>query len=268
MSGADADGTPSQAYLLLENAKKSNNLGPLLRCAAAYGISNVLAVGFSKCSVEGSHGAAKYIDIVAFPTVEQAIASLQEKEKSVSIVGILGGLPIISSETTTKMARDSLAVYEDRVTGCVQIFSENSYLHEKSSIMESHSYPISSRPFDKDKDHCFVLCKQKRGLTLSLARVCEKFIHVPHIDIGEEPADNRALLDIQSCLSITLHHFSEWAGRDERTFEGSKFQWNRTYLDRDAIQNHLIREERRRERDIASQEARNYFIGFYGDGDY
>lgn len=40
-------------YLLLENLRKSNNLGPILRCASAFGITTVIAVGYAKCAVEG-----------------------------------------------------------------------------------------------------------------------------------------------------------------------------------------------------------------------
>lgn len=42
-------------FLLLENPSKSNNLGPILRCASAFGILNVIAIGYSKCAVEGKN---------------------------------------------------------------------------------------------------------------------------------------------------------------------------------------------------------------------
>ena len=40
-------------FILLENPSKGNNLGPILRCAIAFGINTVVAVGYEKCSVEG-----------------------------------------------------------------------------------------------------------------------------------------------------------------------------------------------------------------------
>lgn len=40
-------------YLLMENKSKSNNLGPILRCATAFGIETMIVVGYSKCSTEG-----------------------------------------------------------------------------------------------------------------------------------------------------------------------------------------------------------------------
>jgi tRNA G18 (ribose-2'-O)-methylase SpoU len=42
-----------EIFLLLENLTKSNNLGPILRCATAFGIRAVIAVGYAKCSTEG-----------------------------------------------------------------------------------------------------------------------------------------------------------------------------------------------------------------------
>jgi tRNA G18 (ribose-2'-O)-methylase SpoU len=51
-SGSDHEARP-RIYLLLENPSKSNNLGPILRCASAFGIVTIVAIGFSKCAVEG-----------------------------------------------------------------------------------------------------------------------------------------------------------------------------------------------------------------------
>ena len=50
----DTSSTFPSLYLLLENPRKSNCLGPILRCASAFGIRTVVAVGYDKCSVEGS----------------------------------------------------------------------------------------------------------------------------------------------------------------------------------------------------------------------
>eukprot|EP00957_Ditylum_brightwellii_P016318 1227043-Ditylum_brightwellii.AAC.1 len=80
-----------QCYLLLENPKKSNNLGPILRCAAAYAVDQVIFVGYEKCSTDGSHGAAKHVSIVAFPTFDQAVQYLRKKCDCTSFVGLLGG---------------------------------------------------------------------------------------------------------------------------------------------------------------------------------
>ena len=42
-----------ELFLLLENCSKGNNLGSILRCASAFGITTIVAIGFSKCSVQG-----------------------------------------------------------------------------------------------------------------------------------------------------------------------------------------------------------------------
>jgi hypothetical protein len=59
--------------LLLENSRKNNNWGPVLRCASAFGIQTVVFVGFATCCVRGSHGADQHVEIIAFPTVRQAV---------------------------------------------------------------------------------------------------------------------------------------------------------------------------------------------------
>jgi tRNA G18 (ribose-2'-O)-methylase SpoU len=45
---------PPIIYGLIENPQKNNNLGPFLRCACAFGVDLVVAIGYDKCSVEGS----------------------------------------------------------------------------------------------------------------------------------------------------------------------------------------------------------------------
>ena len=92
-SSSSPSATPCQFYLLLENSRKSNNLGPILRCAAAFGIHTVVAVGYDKCSVDGSHGASKHVRIIAFPLAEQAAAFLREECQCQSLIGLLGCLP-------------------------------------------------------------------------------------------------------------------------------------------------------------------------------
>ena len=46
-------GLQNRLYLLLENPGKPNNLGSILRCASAFGIRTIVAIGSDKCSVEG-----------------------------------------------------------------------------------------------------------------------------------------------------------------------------------------------------------------------
>lgn len=50
---SDSEQHLPQLFLLLENSSKGNNLGSILRCASAFGITTVVAIGFSKCSVQG-----------------------------------------------------------------------------------------------------------------------------------------------------------------------------------------------------------------------
>jgi tRNA G18 (ribose-2'-O)-methylase SpoU len=54
---------PRETFLLLRNDRKSNTLGTVLRCASAFGIRRVVAVGYAKCNVAGSHGAAKNVEV-------------------------------------------------------------------------------------------------------------------------------------------------------------------------------------------------------------
>jgi hypothetical protein len=222
-AASSAESLPPRIYILLENPRKGNNLGPILRCANAFGITTVVAVGYEKCSVEGSHGASKNVEIIAYPTVEQAVAFLRGPECSCqSLVGLLGSLPD-GYET------DGYAVYEDEdESGLAQV--RNVAASKTLKELPVRSFPVFTCPFSAG-NACIVLSKKHRsGLPISLARHCDAFVHVPHTAIphvdGAPP-----LLDTPSCLTITLHHLTTWAGYDERTFQGHKFEVTRPARD-------------------------------------
>lgn len=208
-------------YLILENNKKSNNLGPVLRCAVAYGISTVIAIGFSQCSVQGSHGASKHVTIVAFPTVDQAIASINDDRSRISMVGVLGGVPVDGQIGNSSIVN----VQEDETAGVFRAVSAAASAESTPSEMKStkQSYPVGINWLEVSKIHCFAICKSKHGLSSLLARHCDRFVHIPHRCMGGD----QYLLDLPSCMSIVLHHFTTRAGYDERTFKGHKFELQR-----------------------------------------
>jgi hypothetical protein len=218
-----AESSLPQLYILVENPRKGNNLGPILRCANAFGITTVVAVGYSKCSVDGSHGASKNVEIIAYPTVEQAVAFLRGPDCACqSLLGLLGSMP---DGYETK----GYAVYHDKdENGLAQIV--NVAASKTMKELPIRSFPVFTCPFSAGNT-CIVLSK-KPGLPLSLARHCDALVHVPHVAIQSEGGEFlQILLDTPSCLSITLHHLTAWAGYDERTFQGHKFEVTRPARD-------------------------------------
>lgn len=138
------------------------------------------------------------------------------------------------------------------------------------------SFPVFESRFGVDDSNnsksvagniCFVVGGRKaNGLPLSLARHCDVFVHVPHAAIQPSKPSTTSpplLLDLQSCLSIVLHHFSQWAKYDEHTFAGHKFEVPTAYNNRSEqeAQQERRREERERQHrlkqiEIEEQEAR------------
>ena len=208
LSPSEASVSP-RLYLLLENPRKSNNLGPILRCAAAFGITQVVAVGFDKCSTEGSHGAAKHVAIVAFPTVEQAVSYLRSQGCS-SLIGLLGGVADAYDSDGYSVHKE-----EERIQVAVQ--------PPEALSAKKRSFPIHVHPF-VEGNCCFVISKNWNGLPISLANQCDFYAHIPHVEIAVEGTLGSRLLDTASCLSIALHHFAAWAKYDERDFQGHKFE--------------------------------------------
>lgn len=48
-----------EAYLVVANPSSKNNLGTLIRCAAAFAVEEVIVVGAAKWSTHGAHGSNK-----------------------------------------------------------------------------------------------------------------------------------------------------------------------------------------------------------------
>jgi hypothetical protein len=251
----------SCAYLLIENPTKSNNLGPILRCAAAFAVQKVIFIGYEKCSVRGCHGSSKHVSIISFFHMEEAISYLRDECGVVSIIGLVGDASLScdstmnilddanadsSADTRADVNGRGLNVQEDEEQNVIKVSPYQSFTESRSSLSPHtsypSSYPIHTRPFPNTGNVCFSLSKKNNGLPIALAKHCNLFAHVettipliPNSSPKEltnnattttlpiDPIIIYGLLDSQTCLSIALHHFNAYAGHDERDFEGQKF---------------------------------------------
>lgn len=209
----------NQSFLLLKNPRKSNNLGPILRCASAFGITTIVLVGYEKCSVEGSHGASKHLSMVAFPTSDQAVTFLKSTCGCISIIGIMGPGPNAYKSTAVEINCDGdRMIIKSDINASQQPDIGSDYVPSKSTACRS--IPVFEHPFSTEGNTCFVVDKDRRGgLPIALATHCSSFIHIPHFSL----TGHDHLLDCQSCLSIALHEFTEYARYRERNFQGNKF---------------------------------------------
>lgn len=252
---------PPRHFLLMDNPSKTTHLGTLLRCAAAFRAHQVLIVGHDKFNAQGSFGSHLYLDIVAFPSWECVVDYLKRgaiednevhhdkntdaasathqtltvtdssKDNRIPIVGISGAY----GGDDSVFSSDGVAVYEDADTGFATLSATVANSGQKKQVQLPHkSYPIHARPFSSDV--CFLLSKDKRGLPIAHAGICDSFVHVPQICFNtDEDAQlhtpqripriiQSTLLEIATIYSIVLHHFTAWAKYDERSFaENQKF---------------------------------------------
>ncbi|CAM9220637.1 unnamed protein product [Scytosiphon promiscuus] len=77
------------AYLVLSNPSTKNNLGTLIRCAAAFAVEEVVVVGATRWSTHGAHGSNKHVRYRCFDDWESAAAFLKN-EKDCDLCGIVG----------------------------------------------------------------------------------------------------------------------------------------------------------------------------------
>ena len=78
---ATADATPD-ITLLFYNPTRKSNWGPVVRCAVAFGISRVHVIGQHRYNDKGSHGSSKHIQLIAHPTIDDAMTSLSQPRNS------------------------------------------------------------------------------------------------------------------------------------------------------------------------------------------
>lgn len=206
-----------QVTVLIENPAKNTNWGPLLRCCTAFGITQIFVVGFDKCSVEGSHGAYRHVELVAFHNHESAVKALKD-ELGFTILGLLQGVP----ETYSSKGYDVQCLrFPQPEEQIVRVKLENVPLlpNIDLNIVETtpilpKSYPLHSRPFSRRT--CLAVGKRARGLPLSLASVCDGFVHVPHqgLDVSSSTSlqHDSSWITVEAGLSIVLHEFALWAG--------------------------------------------------------
>jgi len=235
------------AYILIENPSKSNNLGPILRCAAAFAIQQVIFIGYDKCSVQGSHGSSKHVNIISFPTYKPAIEFLKCECNVVSIVGILGD--VCDFKGSNDKVNGQRIVEEDETLQIVKAGSHrnqqdiNIKMHQNDLNPSSYpsSFPIHKRKFPLHGNVCFSISKKSFGLPIHQAKYCDTFVHIetsvptpPIISTSASASSSEninepiyGLLDAQTCLSISLHHYNAFAGYQERQFNGHKFHVNK-----------------------------------------
>jgi hypothetical protein len=113
-----------------------------------------------------------------------------------------------------------------------------------SQAIPQLSYPVSSFPFCKGN---IGIALGKDGLPMALARHCDSLVHIAHLPCTQRPSFG--LLDVQSCLSILLHHFTNLANYDESTFQGNKFAVERPKREMREMQRRANRAEETRQED-------------------
>jgi hypothetical protein len=262
LGNADKRSDPPRIYAFVENPHKNTNLGPFLRCASAFGIDLVVAIGYDKCSVEGlfcgllcvsalhtlttrfagSHGAAKHVQIVAFPTHVQAAAFLRDDLGCSVIFGLLGPLPGGEAPCSLLVTTDTQLV----------TFSGA----DRAGDARFTSFPLTMLQIPSAGNIGVAFSKHRQELPLPMAELCDVLLHVPHRS-DPERLYSRPLLDDVACFSILLHQLRQTSGYSVHSFEGHKYD---VTLDARQRQQEDLAGQRRAERaqrDNETQQAWN-----------
>ncbi|GKY95299.1 hypothetical protein MPSEU_000491800 [Mayamaea pseudoterrestris] len=257
----------SELFLLFQNSRRGSNVGPFLRCASAFGVRTIIVVGNNKVAVEGSHGASKHVRLIPFPTIERAIEFLRSDCYCTNITGLLGAW-------ADSFSSDGYGVTLDDEKQLLRLAIAHSTRHSQSTSLKRISFPVASYPF-KTGNTCIVFGKHAQGLSTMFSDCCTSFIHVPHECVRVDKADLQlsschysSLLDAQSCLSIVLHRYTQWAQYDEHNFGGHKFEVaniNVPLEDTARLLQKETRESNRRDNDVEAESViDNGLEGLFG----
>jgi len=173
--------TTPKIYILIPNPRKSNNLGPILRCAAAYSITQIILVGYAHCSTDGSHGAAKHLDIVAFPTLKQAVGYLREV-----IVGLLGEVGVDAADGDGRCTTDD---------------GDDDFIEGEEEVMEDEEKKVVKIIIGRKRDERRKRRRNKRLLP-------DENTHDSTTVDTRSTADNRSSEEEEDASSMNPHHHS------------------------------------------------------------
>jgi len=236
-SSSTHDSRPPKCYLLACNPRKSTNLGPLIRCASAFGVHQIVLAGYAKCSTSGAHGAQKHVNITSFPTMEQAVQYLKLPPEHggggcSEVIGILNGFGQYkySNNSSDMLCEDPvlLPVVHNKERNCLLPSSDDT-----DPEITKVSCSIHERKFSLDKNTCFFLSLSARtGISIDQGKYCDSFVHIPHHFIPQPELEATSscctyLLNVETCVSIVLHYFASFVRYDERMFQGQKFEVNK-----------------------------------------
>lgn len=244
-----------QITLLLENPTKSNNLGAILRCAVAFGITEIHVVGYDTCAVMGAHGANKHVKLVGFPIIQQAVNKL--KLEAYQIVGLLGPCPISAAESPPLRIRKDTTEKEERVAGISWGKKATTFDYAMRKLSKSVRLGV----FDSNHERvCLVISKSLvHGLPERLALVCDDFVHVPHdpvvIKEGNHQEDEEQsiyLLDTPACLSIALYHLTLALKMQPKSSTDHKYE---VQVQHEHTRDDNVMNERKRRREELQEEA-------------
>jgi hypothetical protein len=176
---------------------------------------------YSQQRLLGSHGASKHVKIIAYPTVEKAEQFIRRDLYCKSIVGLMGPIPNAYEEVECEASQDDTKL----------VFAFNA----TRSSLNSISIPLQNISFVSG-NICFAIDKERQGLPLSIGRLCDVLVHIPHSSI----AGAITLLNAPTCLSIVLDTLMRSFSHAESSFQGQKFSVARAssthkYIDESAV---------------------------------
>lgn len=217
-------------FLMAHGVAKRHNIGTIARSATAFGVKEICLVGSRQYNTFGSHGAADFVALRHFATLDLCCKHLKEVE-GCEIVGV-------------EIAPDAKPIHSHPFKGptAFMLGNEGDGMSAKQmALCDSFVYipqvrvwAVAQMVQGCDAGVWSVWRIYGREPWQEKARLRDSYLRSPgscsaratnalYSPAALQHGPGTASLNVAVATSIVLHHFAVWAGYPEREREGAKF---------------------------------------------
>jgi len=177
-------------FVVAVETHRHKSIGPILRCAAAFGVTELYIVGSNQYSTHGAHGAQNHLQVWHFFYWNECLDFIKSRYND--NIGIYSISPLrLCIEST------------ENVDGIETLQSIQSNFQRNTNLESITSTSVAHADFSSHLNACFII-GEKDGLSLEQLSICDKVLHV---EFKGMTSGSEVLIGYDSKISICLQQF-------------------------------------------------------------